>query len=272
MADTGVRYRLGVIGTGVMGRALLNAAIRGGVVKASEVIASDVSPSCRLEAEKLGCDATDDNVQVVENAEHILVAVKPRVIPEVLGSLRHHLREGQLLVSIAAGVPIATLREAAGDSPAIVRVMPNICCTVNQAASAWAAGPGVTDEQREFVAGLLEAAGEAVSVEEKLIDAVTGLSGSGPAFAAMFIEALADGGVKAGLSREQAQRLAAQTVLGAAQWVLDNDAGPARLKDLVSSPGGTTITGVAALESRAFRSAVIEAVVAAAARARELGD
>ncbi|MGI5816478.1 MAG: pyrroline-5-carboxylate reductase [Armatimonadota bacterium] len=272
MTDSGAQYRLGVIGTGVMGRALLNAAIRGGVVSASEVIASDVSPSCRLEAEKLGCAATDDNATVVMSAESLLVAVKPQMIREVLAGIREHLHGGQLLISIAAGVPIAALQEAAGDAARIVRVMPNVCCTVGEAASAYATGPGVSDAQRQFVADLLGAAGEAVEVEERLIDAVTGLSGSGPAFAAIFIEALTDGGVKAGLSRDQAQRLAAQTVLGAARWVLDNDGGPARLKDLVSSPGGTTITGVAALEGRAFRAAVIEAVTAAADRARELGD
>jgi pyrroline-5-carboxylate reductase len=209
---------------------------------------------------------------VVENAERILVALKPQVIGQVLEGVRGHMREGQLLISIAAGVPIETLREAAGGPPNIVRVMPNICCTVGAAASAFAPGPDVTDEQRRFVADMLRSAGEAVEVEEKLINAVTGLSGSGPAFAALFIEALADGGVKAGLSRDQAQRLAAQTALGAARWVMENDDGPARLKDLVSSPGGTTITGVAALEARAFRSAVIEAVVAAADRANELGD
>lgn len=271
MAQSGLKYRLGVIGSGVMGRALLNAAIRDDIVSASEVIASDVSEACRLAVEQLGCESTEDNRQVVENAEILLVAVKPQVIREVLGSLREKFREGQLLISIAAGVPIDTLREAVGDAPSIVRVMPNICCTVGEAASAWTAAAGVNDRQRAFVAALLNAAGEAVEVEEKLIDAVTGLSGSGPAFVALFIEALADGGVRAGLSRDQAQKLAAQTTLGAARWVLDNEGGPARLKDLVSSPGGTTITGVAALEARAFRAAVIDAVVAAAERARQLG-
>ncbi len=265
------RYRLGLIGSGVMGRALLNAAIRAGVVEASEVIASDVSPACRLAAEELGCDPTEDNVQVVANAEHLLVALKPQVLREVLEGLRAEFREDQLIISIAAGVPISALREAVGDAPAIVRVMPNICCTVNEAASAWASEPDVSDEQRAFVVALLQAAGEAVEVEERLINAVTGLSGSGPAYAALFIEALADGGVKAGLTRDQAQRLAAQTALGAARWVLENEGGPARLKDLVSSPGGTTISGVAALEARAFRAAVIDAVVVAAERARELG-
>ncbi|MGC9318185.1 MAG: pyrroline-5-carboxylate reductase [Armatimonadota bacterium] len=264
-------YRLGVIGTGVMGRALLNAAIRGGVVAASEVTASDTSPGCRLQAEEMGCFATDDNRQVVAEAQSLLVAVKPQVIAQVLTDLRDRFRQGQLLISIAAGVSLQALRDAAGPAPNLVRVMPNICCTVGEAACAWAPDDTVTEEQRQFVQELFSATGEAVEVEERLLDAVTGLSGSGPAFVAVFIEALADGGVRAGLPREQAQRLAAQTVLGAARWVLEAGESPAALKDRVCSPGGTTIAGVAALESRAFRAAAIEAVVAAAERARELG-
>jgi pyrroline-5-carboxylate reductase len=215
--------------------------------------------------------ATDDNRVVVERAQNLLVALKPQVLREVLGALRGDFRPGQLLISIAAGVSLDTLRQIVGPAPALVRVMPNICCTVGEAASAWTVAPGVSDEQRALVAELLSAAGEAVEVEERLLDAVTGLSGSGPAFTALFVEALADGGVKAGLPRAQALRLAAQTVLGAARWVLDNEASPAQLKDLVTSPGGTTIAGVAALEARAFRAGVIEAVVAATERARELG-
>jgi len=165
----------------------------------------------------------------------------------------------------------ASLRETVGDGPCIVRVMPNICCTVGAAASAFAADGDVSDEQIEFVDALLSAAGEVVAVREELLDAVTGLSGSGPAFAAVFIEALADGGVKAGLPREQAQKLAAQTVLGAARWLLETGAGPAQLKDLVTSPGGTTIAGLAALEERGLRAATMSAVVAAAERSKELG-
>ncbi|MEA3400402.1 MAG: pyrroline-5-carboxylate reductase [Armatimonadota bacterium] len=264
-------YRLGVIGTGVMGRALLNAAIRGGVVAASEVIASDISPGCRRQAEQMGCFATDDNHQVVVGTQNLLVAVKPQVIREVLTELREDFHQGQLLISIAAGVSLQTLREAAGPAPNLVRVMPNICCTVGEAACAWAPDDAATEEQLQFVEELLSAAGETVRVEERLLDAVTGLSGSGPAFVAVFIEALADGGVRAGLPREQAQRLAAQTALGAARWILDTDESPVALKDRVCSPGGTTIAGVAALESRAFRAAAIEAVVAAAERAKELG-
>ncbi len=269
--NEGGTYRLGIIGTGVMGRALLNAAVHADVLEPREVIASDISPSCRDEAQRLGCFATDDNRTVVEAAESLLVAVKPQVIGEVLRDVRDDFREGQLLISIAAGVTLEALREYAGPAPSLVRVMPNICCTVAEAASAYAVSEGVTEQQEAFVVELLTAAGETVAVEERLIDAVTGLSGSGPAFVAIFIEALADGGVRAGLARGQAQRLAAQTVLGAARWILDNEGGPAKLKDMVSSPGGTTIAGIAALEARALRAAAIEAVTAAADRARELG-
>ncbi|NLO04494.1 MAG: pyrroline-5-carboxylate reductase [candidate division WS1 bacterium] len=271
MSDSTARYRLGVIGSGVMGRAMLNAALRARVLGPDEVIAADVSEACRRAVADLGCPATDDNRTVVAEAPNLLVALKPQVIHEVLRDLRNDFRDGQLIISIAAGVTLEALRESVGAAPALVRVMPNICCTVHEAATAWTAAPGLGDEQREFVQALLEASGEAVEVEEKLMDAVTGLSGSGPAFVALFVEALADGGVKAGLPRAQASRLAAQTTLGAARWLLENDQSPAALKDMVSSPGGTTIAGVAALEARAFRAAVIEAVVAAAERARELG-
>lgn len=265
------RYRLGIIGTGVMGRALLNAGIRGGVVAASDVIASDVSEACRLEAEETGCIATEDNREVVEQSQAVLVAVKPQAIRAVLGDLRDAFGEGQLLISIAAGVPLQTLREAAGPAPNLVRVMPNVCCTVGEAASAWASEGRLPEQQRQFVADLLSAAGQAVEVNEEVIDAVTGLSGSGPAFVAMFIEAMADGGVRAGLSRDQAQMLAAQTALGAAKLILEDEEDPASLKDRVCSPAGTTIAGVHALERGGLRAAVMDAVVAAADRARELG-
>lgn len=273
MTDCGDKtYRLGLIGAGVMGRALLASAIRENIVANREVIASDPSSACRAEVESMVCAATDDNGEVARNSETLLVAVKPQIIGEVLRDLRADLREGQLLISIAAGVSIAALREMVGDAPRIVRVMPNICCTVGASASAFAADGDVTCDQIEFVDALLSAAGEVVAVREELLDAVTGLSGSGPAFVAVFIEALTDGGVKAGLPREQAQKLAAQTALGAARWLLETDSGPADLKNLVTSPGGTTIAGLAALEERGLRAAAMSAVVAAAERSKELGE
>lgn len=268
---SGTECRLGVIGAGVMGSALIEAALQAGVLEPRQVLASDISEHRRAAVEALGCAATDDNHAVVRSSDAVLIAVKPRALGEVLGELRADFVDGQLLISIAAGVSLATLTEVVGAAPNLVRVMPNICCTVGAAASAYALGGGVTKPQEQFVGELLGAAGEAISVPESLLNAVTGLSGSGPAFVAMFIEALADGGVAVGLPRAQAQKLAAQTALGAARWLLENDADPAELKDLVCSPGGTTIAGVRALETRGFRAAVIEAVVAAARRAEELG-
>ncbi len=267
-----VSYRLGLIGAGVMGRALLSSALRGGVLDAREVIVSDISPTCRTQAEDLGCYATDDNRAVVRGAQAVLVAVKPQVIGEVLADLREEFRDGQLLISIAAGVSLHTLREAAGPAPHLVRVMPNICCTVDAGASAFTAASGTEPEQVQFVRELLGVAGEVIEVPEPLLDAVTGLSGSGPAFVAVFIEALADGGVTVGLSRDQAQRLAVQTVLGAARWLQERGARPAELKDQVASPGGTTIAGIRALEAGGLRAATMAAVIAATERARELGS
>ncbi len=264
-------YSLGVIGAGTMGSALVRSALQAGLLKPAQVIGSDISEARRAAFEGLGATSTDDNHHLVRSAEAVLVAVKPQVLGDVLPDLRDDFTEGQLLISIAAGVPLAALSEAVGPKPNLIRVMPNICCTVGAAASAYAVGEGVTEGQEEFVRELLDAAGEVVPVPEVLLNAVTGLSGSGPAFVAIFIAALADGGVAVGLPRAEAERLAAQTALGAARWLLEQDASPAQLKDLVSSPGGTTIAGVRALEAHGFRSAVIEAVVAAARRAEELG-
>jgi pyrroline-5-carboxylate reductase len=264
-------YRLGVIGAGVMGSALIEAALQAGVLEPRHVLASDLSEHRRAAVQALGCAATDDNRALVRSFDAVLIALKPQVLGQVLGELRDDFAEGQLLISIAAGVSLATLTELVGPAPNLVRVMPNICCTVGAAASAYAVGAGVTEAQEQFVRELLGAAGEVLPVPESLLTAVTGLSGSGPAFVAMFIEALADGGVAAGLPRAEARGLAVQTALGAARWLLENDADPSRLKDLVCSPGGTTIAGVRALEAGGLRSAVIEAVVAAARRAEELG-
>jgi len=267
----GPEYRLGFIGAGVMGSALVRAALQAGLLQPAQVIASDLSEERRAAVQALGCAGTDDNHHLVRSAQAVLVAVKPQVLRAVLAELRDDFPDGQLVISIAAGVTLATLSEVCGPRPHLVRVMPNICCTVGEAASAYALGEGVTPDQEQFVQDFLKAAGEVVCVPEALLNAVTGLSGSGPAFVAMFIEALADGGVAAGLPRAQAERLAAQTALGAARWLRQDGAQPGQLKDLVCSPAGTTITGVRALEASAFRSAVIEAVVAAAQRAEELG-
>ena len=272
MSDGGrYDYELGVIGTGVMGHALVRSALQAELLEPAQIIGSDISDARRGAFETLDCASTSDNHHLVHNSKTILVAVKPQVLRDVLSELRDDFARGQLVISIAAGVPLATLSDILGSKPAIVRVMPNICCSVGYSASAYALGDGVSKSKEKFVQDLLTAAGEVIAVPDALMNAVTGLSGSGPAFVAMFVEALADGGVAAGLPREQAERLAVHTVLGAAGWLIAKAAMPQELKDLVCSPGGTTIAGVRALEAGGLRSAVIEAVVAAARRAEELG-
>ena len=264
------KVRLGLIGAGVMGSALVRAAVGAGVVSPDQIIAYDPADERLRElCEATGVRAAQDNNELVAHAEVVLLAVKPQVIAEVLGPLA--LSTDQLLISIAAGVPIAHLKELTSLAQPIARVMPNILCLVRSAASAVAYSPEVDERGREFCEALLGAAGIVVPVEEKLMDAVTGLSGSGPAFVALVIEALADGGVRAGLSREQALRLAAQTVTGAGKYILELGETPASLKDRVCSPAGTTIEGIASLERAGIRAAFIEAVTAAARRSAELG-
>lgn len=267
------RYRLGLIGCGVMGSALVRAAVAAGVVKGQQVIAYDIDQD-RLAAlcGRLGLTSAGDNAEVVASSQRVLLAVKPQVAEAVLSPLQDAWRRQQVLISILAGVPICRLQDLTrGDLP-VVRVMPNILCTVGEAASAVAFSPQVPASGRAWVIKFLEAAGIVEEVDEKLMDAVTGLSGSGPAFAAVVLEALADGGVAAGLPRPQALRMAAQVLAGVGKYVLELNEHPAELKDRVCSPGGTTIAGIAALERRGLRGAIIEAVVAAARRSKELGQ
>ncbi len=264
--------RLGVIGVGVMGAALLRGLLEAGVVEPRNVTAYDADgPRLGEVAEELSIAAAKGNDAVVQGADVVLLAVKPQTLGDVLAPLRNEWRAGQLLVSIAAGVTLERLRELTKDDLAVARVMPNVACLVKAAASGVAYSETVSEEQKALVRRMLAAVGVVVEVEEKLMDAVTGLSGSGPAFVAMVIEALADGGVAAGLRRDQALALAAQTVLGAAKYVLERGEDPALLKDRVCSPGGTTIAGVRALEASGLRSALIEAVVRAAEKSHELG-
>jgi pyrroline-5-carboxylate reductase len=262
-------YALGVLGAGKMGSALVRGLVRRQALDASQIIVTDVQPAA-LEALAEACPGvtvTAEVAQVAAHAEALLVAVKPQDAEAALVPLTRPA--GQLVISIMAGVPIARLTEMLGAGCAIVRAMPNVVCEVLEGAFGYATNEHVTGSQAAQVAAWFGALGVAERLPEKLLDAVTGLSGSGPAFVALFIEALADGGVAAGLPRPVAQRLAAQTVLGSARWVLDK-AGPAALKDAVCSPAGTTIAGVRQLEAAGLRSGVIEAVVAATARSREL--
>lgn len=256
----------------MMGAALLRGLLEAGVVEAANVSAYDADERRLTEvAGRLGVAAASGNEALVDGADVALLAVKPQVMERVMTPLAKRWRGEQLVVSIAAGVTIERLRRLTRDDMAVARVMPNVACLVKAAASGVAFSETVSEEQKALVRRMLGAVGVVVDVEEKLMDAVTGLSGSGPAFVAMVIEALADGGVAAGLRRDQALALAAQTLVGAGKYVLETGEGPAQLKDRVCSPGGTTIAGVRALEAGGLRSALIEAVVRATERSRELG-
>jgi len=208
--------------------------------------------------------------QVAQNVDILFIAVKPQYVETVLAEVQPYLSPSTVIVSIAAGVPLATLGRAAGRDARLVRVMPNTPCLVGETAAAMCLGGAADEGDAEAVRALFSAVGVVHRVEERLLSAVTGLSGSGPAYGFLAVEALADGGVRAGLPRDIATQLAAQTLLGAARMVLETGKHPGALKDMVTSPAGTTIAGVAALERAGLRSAFIEAVAAASARAEEL--
>lgn len=267
------QLRIGFIGAGRMATALAAGLTAAGITPASAIIAGDVWAEGRERfAAATGARVTDANSEVLTEADVIFLAVKPQIMPAVLAEIHDSAQERHLLISIAAGVSLETLVSVLGSQTRLVRVMPNTPCLVGESASGFALGGAASAADGELVKKLFSAVGVAVEVPETLLDAVTGLSGSGPAYAYMMIEALSDGGVRMGLPRDIATRLAAQTLLGAAKMVLETGEHPGALKDAVTSPGGTTIAGLHALEAGGFRGTVMSAVEAATRRARELGD
>ncbi len=264
--------KLGVIGCGKMGSALVKGAVAAGAVSPDEIWLHDAyAPSAEALSEEIGAQLAGSNGAVVQNAETVLLCTKPHDLLDMI-RLLPVLDARHLFISIAAGVTLADLEEALGDEVRAIRVMPNTPALVGRGAAAFARGTRASDSDAAFVETLLGAVGSVVEVPERLMDAVTGLSGSGPAFVYTVIEALADGGVLVGLPRDKALQLAAQTVSGAAEMVLRTGTHPAALRDQVTSPGGTTIAGLAEIEAGALRAALIEAVRAAAERAAELGE
>jgi pyrroline-5-carboxylate reductase len=261
----------GLIGCGKMASALLGGMLKADVCSPRQVSVSDCHwASAQKLAAETGCRALQTNEEVAHASDVLILCVKPQDALAVLGSLQP-LLAGKLVVSIAAGVSLSALEGAAGPEARMVRVMPNTPALVNRAASAYALGGTASQADGELVEKLFGAVGVVCGVKEGLLDAVTGLSGSGPAYGFLFIEALADGGVLMGLPREMALRLAAQTLSGAAEMVLQSGEHPAVLRDRVASPGGTTIAGVEALESGGVRAGIIRAVRAASERSREMG-
>jgi pyrroline-5-carboxylate reductase len=265
--------KIGFIGCGAMARALAGGLVESGV-SPDRILAADPFPEARSAFEKaIGAKPVEDNAAVVAGADVVVVAVKPGFVATILSDLDPKLSAEPLWISIAAGIPLSTLRNALPESARVVRTMPNTPALVGAGATAYYPGPGVGDADIELVEGVLGAAGWCWrSPNEDLLDAVTGLSGSGPAYVFLILEALADAGVRQGLPRDAAGELATRTVFGAAKLALETGTHPAVLKDQVTSPGGTTIAGLEQLEAHGVRAAFYDAVGAATDRSKALRD
>jgi pyrroline-5-carboxylate reductase len=268
--------KIACIGGGNMGFALMKGA--SSVTGAENIFFTDADAGkAKAAADSLGANVLTSNGEAVKTGDYVFLAVKPHVMPTVLAEIAPVLKEKlasgnpPVLVSIAAGWPVKKIQEIVGISLPLVRIMPNTPALIGKGMIALAAPPEVPEEKIAELEKILSGAGAVDRLEERYMDAVTGLSGSGPAFVYLFIEALSDGGVLAGLPRDKALRYAARTVLGAAAMAEETGKHPGELKDMVTSPGGTTIAGVAALEAGAFRSTAMRAVEAAWRRAVELG-
>ncbi|HEX9951726.1 MAG TPA: pyrroline-5-carboxylate reductase [Rubricoccaceae bacterium] len=265
---------LAVLGTGNIGRALLGGLLRGGDVPAERLRATRRNPLALddLRAALPGVAVSADNAEAVRGATIVVISVKPQSADELFASVAGHLAPGTLVLSTLAGVTTERIAAALGHSLPVVRAMPNTPALVDEGATAIAAGSHATAAHLVLARDVFAAVGIVELVHESLMDAVTGLSGSGPAYVFMVIEALTDAGVKQGLPRAVALKLSAQTVLGAARLVLDTGRHPAILRDEVTTPGGTTIAAVAELERHGLRTMLIDAVATATARSRELGQ
>jgi pyrroline-5-carboxylate reductase len=266
--------KIGMIGAGNMGGALIDGLIGSGAAKAANIICSDASePQLTSIKKKFNVHTTFDNTEVVKTADIIIYAIKPQIMASVLKETAEHLDMSKLVISIAAGVPLAAIEALLDKDLRLIRVMPNVAVAVREGATAVAAGGHATDEDVKLAMAVFDSVGKSIFIKENyLMDAITGLSGSGPAYIFMIVDALADAGVKVGLSRKDALVLASQTILGAAKLLLETNAHPGELKDSVTSPGGTAIAGLHTLEKGGLRTTLINAVEAATNRSKELGD
>ena len=267
------KKKIAFLGAGNMAEALVKGLLGAGVATPAEIVCAEPRADRREELrKKYGVAVTASNAEAASQAGIVLLSVKPQEMDAVLAEIAPSVDASKLVVSVAAGVTISAIARRLGPGARIIRTMPNTPALVGAGASALARGPNATDADAAQALVLFQAVGTAVVVGEHLLDAVTGLSGSGPAYVFLAIEALSDGGVKAGLPRDVATKLAAQTIVGAGRMVLETGEHPGRLKDQVTSPGGTTIAGVHALEAAGFRAALIAAVEAATRRSKELGQ
>jgi pyrroline-5-carboxylate reductase len=264
---------VGFIGGGNMGEALIKGLLGASLVPSASIRATDVRLERLKELDRLyGIQVSSDNADVVRHSDIVILAVKPQIMDMVLKEIAPAVTRRKLLISVAAGVSTAKIRAVLHKDARLIRVMPNTPALVLEGVTAIAKAEGLEPDDLDTAGEIFSAVGRVVVLDEALMDAVTGLSGSGPAYVAVVIESLADGGVRMGLDRITAMTLATQTVLGAAKLLLETGMHPGALKDMVSSPGGTSIAGVAALEEGGIRTTFIKAVERATVRSRELGQ
>ena len=264
-----IKKKVGIIGCGNMGGAILYGALESGILSKDDVYVYDINPAMMEKSSGWGVHLSRNDEDVCQNADLILLAVKPQNAAEALAQCKKAL-EGKALMSIVAGVTVSRLQAMIDGTPRILRIMPNTPAMVFEGAFALCSDNDFTNEELEAAKSLYSSIGIVELVPEHLIDAVCGLSGGGPAYVSMFIEAMADGGVKQGLPRKTAYRLAAQTCLGTAKMILETNIHPGELKDMVTSPGGTTIEGCEALEKGGMRAAVMECINAGAEKSKQL--
>ena len=265
---------IAILGTGNMGEALISGLISSGTSLKEDITCTDIREDHLKEIhEKYGVKTISSNIDAVKTSEIVIYAVKPQIMAQALKETADILDMSKLIISIAAGVPLAAMESCLNKNLRLIRVMPNIAVYVKKGASAIAAGKHTLKGDIELAKSIFDSVGQSVFIEgDILMDAITGLSGSGPAYIFLIMEAMADAGVKMGLARKDALFLSSQTVLGAAKLLMETNEHPGYLKDLVTSPGGTTIAGLHALEKGGLRSTVIDAVEAATKRSKELGE
>jgi pyrroline-5-carboxylate reductase len=265
--------KIGFIGSGNMAEALISGIITSGIARAENIMCSDIAED-RLKtlSEKYGVKTGTNNLEIASQAEIIIYATKPQTLGSALKETAPALDMSKLIISIAAGVPLTAISSEVQKELRLIRVMPNICAFVKESATAITAGDHATQEDIEVAQAIFDSVGKTVFIRDSaLMDACTGLSGSGPAYVFTMVDAMADAGVKMGLARDNALLLSAQTILGAAKLVLESKEHPGQLKDRVTSPGGTTIMGIHSLEKGNFRNTLINAVEAATKRSKDLG-
>lgn len=262
---------MGFIGGGAIAEALINGLVKSGLAKDEQIVVTDISEErLRYLNTTFGVNISTDNLQVASNVDVLFLTIKLQVASKVLEEIRHVVNSSTLVVSVVAGLTINAIEQQLAKVP-VIRVMPNTPVAVGAGMAALCSGQLASEEHVSIITKVFKASGRAVVLDESQMDAVTGLSGSGPGYGFVIIDALADAGVRVGLPRKVAVTLAAQTLLGAAKMVLETGEHPAKLRDMVTSPGGTTIAGIHVLEQKGVRAALIDAVIAAAERSEQMG-